>query len=191
MFGILESVHAYIRLYLYIYIIQYTYYILSIRIYIYIYIYYNYIHMLWNVSKAHSRFDVPVCHTMSLVNSPRNLLSIKMRNHLGIISLNHPSKMGKSHHQVLPFENHGEPELFLVNQRVEPNSRLHGAFASDFECEMSARYEAYAENDVPWMFFLKGFLEKKCFKFWQNLGCEPVTKNFWKMVGTKILFNKD
>ena len=52
----------------------------------------------------------------------------------------------------------GNPNCFWVNQRLEPNPRLHGAFASDFECEMSARYEAYAENDVPWMFFfLKDF----------------------------------
>jgi len=32
---------------------------------------------------------------------------------------------------------------------VPKNLRLHGAFASDFESEMSQRYEAYAEHDVP------------------------------------------
>lgn len=30
--------------------------------------------------------------------------------------------------------------------------------------------------------FFWGFLEKKCFKWWKFWGCEPVTKNCWKMV---------
>jgi len=65
---------------------------------------------------------------------------------------------------VLPFENPGEPSTGWSRGKKKILARLHGAFASDFECEMSARYEAYAENDVPWMFFLR-MSGKKCFKF--------------------------
>ena len=38
--------------------------------------------------------------------------------------------------------------------------RLHGAFASDFESEMSQRYEAYAEHDVPRDWLGVGKVEK-------------------------------
>ena len=175
MFGILESVYVNIRLY--------TYYIYMHHIYIYI------ISLLWTVSKARSRFDVPVCHYVTVLFSPKCDIILELYHK----SITHQTRENLNQ-QVLPFEKPGGTRTFvLVNQRVEPNSRLHGAFASDFECEMSARYEAYAENDVPWMVKRKDFWKKNASHFGKIWGMWTRHKELLKdgLVGTKILFNKD
>ena len=141
MFGIWESVYLY-------------------SVYIYISIY---IHTIYETFQKRVRVLMFQYVTMSLFFFPQNVKAF-----WNYITNQSPIKNGKiSMTRCFLLNITGNPNCFWVNQRLEPNPRLHGAFASDFECEMSARYEAYAENDVPWMFFfLKGFLETNASNLW-------------------------